>query len=303
MDSSAAHAIAKLKDMMHKRYQIEVNIFVTGSHREGFPCEYSLARALKETEPAQNWASVDYNDVAATSPDPSRARRGSVSVLANSKAIEAIQLVRDYPKNRVCTCLDEALIFAEDILVARENPIFLMTAAKRLAGEPFPEEDDGHAVCESEERQLAVSMMESIVPMTVTPAVRRSISVFVSKCVREEYKEGDVIWNEGDESDSAKILLSGNVCATIEGTNVREYVARGNIFGELGLVDGTCRLSTVTCSSKVTVAYSMKRDMFDRMVQSNHLEARLLERIAIRYLAHRVQHVSNRIVDTHCLPI
>lgn len=312
MDSSAAHSIAKLKTQMHKRYKVEVSIFVTGTHRDGFPCAYSLSKALAQSEGQQHAQSehceqpplsLDYSDVAVPSPGPSKAHRGSVSVLVKSKSVRAIQVIRDFPKNRVCNCLDEALIFAEDILVARENPSLLLTATRRLAGEPFPEEEDVHARTGEEERSLAASIMVSIVPIEVTPDVQKSISSFVSKCIREEYERGEVLWKEGDESDSAKILLSGTVCATIEGTNVREYVAAGNIIGEFGVVDGARRLSTVTCTSKVAVTFSMPRTVFDEMVRSNQLEARLLERIAIRYLAHRVQHVSNRILETHCLPI
>ena len=301
MDSSAAHSIAKFKGLMHKIYQVEVSIFVTGTHREGFPCEYALAEALATAESEQQ-TSVDYNDVETKSPDPSRARRGSVSVLAKDKPLKAVQEVRNYPSNCVCTSLDEALVFAEDFLVARENPSLLSTPARPLASKPSPDEVDEERT-EAEERKLACSMLESIVPMKVTEDVKLSVVAFVSKCAREEYRKGDIIWKEGDESDSVKILVSGTVCATLEGTNLCEYVTTGNIFGELGLVDGNRCLSTVTCSSRVAITYSLQKETFDQMVECNQPEARLLERIAIRYLAHRVQHVSNRIFETHCLPI
>jgi len=216
-----------------------------------------------------------------------------------SKSMKAAQFVREFPRNRVCNSLDEALVFAEDILVARQDPSLLTKGPYSLIEDPLGEEKE---MTEREERDLAESYLESVVPLPTTPDLMKSIKKFVAKCVREEYNEGDIIWKEGAKSDSVKILVRGIVCATLEGTRVCEIVARGNIFGELGLVDGTRRLSTVTCRTKVVI-YSLNKDVFDNMVQWNHREARLLERIAIRYLAHRVQHVSNRIVDTHCLPI
>lgn len=213
--------------------------------------------------------------------------------------MQAAQAVREFPKNRVVCSLDEALVFAEDILIARDNPYLLnLSPQAHLLDVSLSEVQ----MTEADERKLAASFMENIVPMANTPELKDKIASFVSKCVRETFKAGDSIWMEGDESESAKILLSGTVCATLEGTKVSEVVAKGNIFGELGLVDGTRRLSTVTCQTDV-VLYSLDKAQFEEMVAKNHPEARLLERIAVRYLAHRVQHVSNRIFETHCLPI
>ena len=67
MDSSAAHAIAKLKDVFHRSYSVEVTIFVTGRHREGFPCAYALSEALTAED---THSSVDFNDVRTSSPSP-----------------------------------------------------------------------------------------------------------------------------------------------------------------------------------------------------------------------------------------
>jgi len=298
MDSSAAHGITKLKGLMHQLYDVEVSIFVTGGHREGFPCEYALSAALCETEPVMNDKSVDFNDVPASSPDPSRARRGSVNISAGSKSMKAVQAVREFPKNRVCTSLDEALVFAEDILIARENS-FLLTQSPQA--HLYDDVDDGD-MTEQEERAQATSFLENIVPMEMTPQLKKTIASFVAKCTRKEYNESQILWREGDFSNCANILLRGTVCATLDGTKVREIVNKGNLFGELGLVDSSNRLSTVTAVTNVVV-YSMDKKTFDSLVHNNQREARLLERTAIRYLAHRVQHVSNRIYETHCLPI
>ena len=296
MDSSASHAICKLKGLMHQLYHIEVSVFVSGSHREGFPCAYALSLALSETDKIEELC--DFNDLTTTSPDPSRSRRGSVSISLGSKSIQAAKILREFPKNRVCASLDEALVFAEDILIARENPNLLHKGPPDMLMNMTDTED----LSEAQEREIAAVYMENIVPMTKSDDLKKAVASFVSKCVRKEFQEGDTIWREGDQSESVNILVRGTVCATLEGTAVCEVVHKGNIFGELGLVDGTHRLSTVTCRTRV-VLFSLPKSVFDEMVEKNQPEARLIERIAIRYLAHRVQHVSNRIFETHCLPI
>jgi len=293
MDSSAAHAIAKLKDVFHRFYSVEVTIFVTGRHREGFPCAYALSEALT-TEDAH--VSIDFNDVKVSSPAPASAPRGTISVTPGSKSMRASATLRKFAKNHVFNSLDEALMLAEDILIAREKP-------KLLAKVPSLEFHDIDDLTLEEEKLLAARYFENLTPDGKRFENTQAISTLLSKATREEYSEGDVLWQQGDESDSAKLLVRGKLVATVKGADVSEDVARGNVLGELGLIEGVRRFSTVKVTSNKAVLYSINRSAWEEIAQKKPEAARILDRIAIRYLAHRVNHVSNRIVETRCLPV
>lgn len=296
IDSSAAHAIAKLKDVFHRSYSIEVTIFVTGRHREGFPCAYALSEALTTED---NASTVDVNDVLVESPRPARAPRGSINIKPGTKSMKASRALRNFAKNHVFNSLDDALMLAEDILIAREKPRLLKKTSA------FVYQHGEAELCIEEEKTLAARYLESLTPDGKTDETRDAIRFLVSKAFREEYHEGDVIWEQGNESDSAKLLIYGNLVATVPGAeaNAAENVARGNVLGELGLIEGIRRLSTVTVASKKAILYSLNRSEWEDIVRIRPDAARVLDRITIRYLAQRVQHVSNRIFETRCLPV
>ena len=63
------------------------------------------------------------------------------------------------------------------------------------------------------------------------------------------------------------------------------------------------RMSSVKCLSDEAVVYSLSRQSYDELLQKDPHAARLIDLICIRYLSARVQHVSNRIFETRCLPI
>jgi SulP family sulfate permease len=295
MDSSAAHAIAKLKDVIHRSYSVEVTIFVTGKHREGFPCAYALSEALTVEDTHET---IDFNDVQVNSPKPARARRGSISVTPGSKAMKASQALRAFAKNHVFDDLDAALMLAEDFLVARERPSLL----KRSTQDFLEHLDDEH-LGEEEEKRLAVRCFENLVPDGKAFETQRAIELLLSKMTREEYAEGSILWKHGEDSDCAKLLVYGALIATVDGTDVREKVKQGTLLGELGLIEGFRRLTTVSCTSEKAIVYSISRREWDEIVKKKPEVARIIDRIAIRYLAQRVQHVSNRIFETRCLPV
>lgn len=278
MDSSAAHTIAKLKDVFHRSYAVEVTIFVTGRHREGFPCAYALSEALT-SEDAH--VSVDFNDVQASSPTPARAPRGSISVSPGSKSMRASMALRNFAKNHVFNSLDEALMLAEDILIAREKPKLLVKVGSL-------EYHDQQDLTLEGERVLAARYVENLTPDGKNFENKLAIAALLSNATREEYSQGEVIWQQGDESDSAKLLLYGKLVATVKGADVTEEIVRGNVLGELGLIENVRRFSTVKVTSDIAVLYSIGRSPWQELVQKNPEAARILDRIAIRYLAHRV---------------
>jgi sulfate permease, SulP family len=130
-----------------------------------------------------------------------------------------------------------------------------------------------------------------------------TVSVLVQLLQREEYSKGAFIWNQASDSDSAKVLICGKLVSRLEGNETQELIAQGHFIGELGLVHGMKRLTTVECVSESAILYSLNKNEWEWLAQRQPRVARIIDMLVIRYLAHRVQHVSNRIFETRCLPI
>jgi len=323
MDSSAAHAIAKLKKIMHRLFHVEISIFVTGSDRGGFPCEYALSEALSANEAGGKSArgkeaeeEIDLYDLQMAQSPPGLRResssqrasqRGSISVTPNTKTAMASRLLNVKTDGRVCESLDDALKFAEDILIARVDPRLQNFS---LTDPSFRAEDDTDAInlTVDEERHRAKCYLKDLLEYFPDERTNEcdflstSVDLIVSMMVREEYKQDNILWEQGAESGSLKIIVSGDLVSVIEETGASEPVARGNVVGELGLVHGTKRLTTLMCSSPKAVLYSLDTESWNRLKKDHPKVASLIDEVVIRYLAHRVQHVANRYFHT-TLPV
>lgn len=67
---------------------------------------------------------------------------------------------------------------------------------------------------------------------------------------------------------------------------------------ELGLVHGA-----QSCVYRKKAVSRLSREALNELVKQQPYSPRLVDGIVIRYLVLRVQHVSNRIFETRCLPI
>lgn len=132
---------------------------------------------------------------------------------------------------------------------------------------------------------------------------KKLMEQFFSYFTRETYKKGDVLWRQGSTSDSAKLLVTGGLIASLENeAGTTETISIGSMIGESGLVDNTNRNSSVHATEDAVV-YSLSRDSWDVMKDKDPKCAHAMYSIVVRYLTLRVQHCSNRIFETRCLPI
>jgi SulP family sulfate permease len=281
IDSSAARAIVKLKDTILKEYKIQLCIFVSGSI-EGFPTEFDLRDKLS-TE----------RDVFDSNP-PSE----DTSLLAKQIKDEEDQNMSKYTGSCVRDSLDLALMEAEDALIAKQNPS-LLEEDDLLTQFTFNVQSD--ALSSTEEKEEFISSFKVICPINISD---EEVNLLFLSFEREVFQEGDLIWKQNDQSDCVKLLILGQLIAELENeAGTKEIVPKGSIIGELGLVNGDPRMSTVKCSSKDAVLYSMNREKFEKLVVQQPKLARYIDLICVKYLTLRVQHVSNRIFETRCLPI
>jgi sulfate permease, SulP family len=295
IDSSAAQAISKLKNAMLTRYNCEFCIFVTGSD-DGFPTEFRLSEELSKSPTAKAGAPNGATDTEAPNED--------TALLMKSVAADWESKVKaEYLGSRVCSSLDVAVYLAEKALVARKDPTLLdlddydyafrnnCRHVSPLTPTSSPED----------ERLVAQRFFENLCPVGIEPGHFELLYSFLE---REVYKKGDLIWMQDSLSDCAKLLVSGTLMAQLENeAGTTEEVNRGNFIGELGLVQGYRRMSSVHCISDEAIAYSLNRTSYEELVRTSPTVARYIDLICIKYLANRVQHVSNRIFETRCLPI
>jgi sulfate permease, SulP family len=276
IDSSAAQALTKLKALMNKQYEIELSIFVSGSEH-GFPCAFDLSKELM-TRVQDECLVVD---------ETSLLLENSGNSTSSNAANVTCHISED---------LNSALIHAENYLIARLNPSYLVESlspdnTKSVILQPNSTWED--------ESEVAIYFL-----MNLTSADRTLVERLFSHYVREHYIKDDIVWKQGDPSTSVKLVIRGMLMSTLEmEAGTVESVSVGNSIGELGFIEGSRRMSTVTCWSEDAIVYSMSRESYNELLMHHPHSARLLDVICIRYLSARVQHVSNRIFETRCLPI
>nr|WP_321399893.1 cyclic nucleotide-binding and patatin-like phospholipase domain-containing protein [uncultured Desulfobacter sp.] len=88
---------------------------------------------------------------------------------------------------------------------------------------------------------------------------------------KESYHKGDVICRQGESGDSMYVIHSGTVSVFKETDGQSYFVSelkRGNFFGEMSLLSGAYRNSTVEATLDVTV-YCLARKNFDILIKTN----------------------------------
>ena len=113
---------------------------------------------------------------------------------------------------------------------------------------------------------------------------------------REVYNKGDIIWEGGSTSDSAKFVVRGTLVGIQDEENDNlEEIESGQIIGESALVQNMKRTCTVKCQSEVAVLYSLSRKTYQRLLKQSPHVAMCIQIITIRNLSFRARHVSHNI--------
>lgn len=284
IDSSAAQAITRIKAFMRSQYDVQLSIFVSGS-QHGFPCAFDLSRELRAPETTSRCDTYHIAEETTGLLDVPR--------ISSIDEVEAML----YSGSHVSEDLNSALICAENSLIARQNPALL-------------DDDSGigtvnnklqlcHRSSVSDEKEVALRYLRNL-----CGADKKHTELLLSKYDREAYFKNDIVWKQGSPSTSVKLLVRGTLISELEneaGTN--ETISVGNSIGELTFIEDVARMSSVKCLSDEAVVYSLSRQSYDELLEKDPHAARLIDLICIRYLSARVQHVSNRIFETRCLPI
>ncbi|GMH62705.1 hypothetical protein TL16_g03534 [Triparma laevis f. inornata] len=183
--------------------------------------------------------------------------------------------------------LDKALELLEDMIVSAVNPNLINESFFRVAGE---------------ETEFLHAMMLAHCPTADKSTVKTLLTYFK----RVGLKKGEVVWKQGGKADRLCAIVRGQLLSYLEEeAGTTERVVAGDVVGELGLImghEGERRLTTLVAEVDCVV-YELTSEAFATLKAKKPAVAIYLFQLCVRYMSHRLQHVSNRFVETKCIPI
>jgi CRP/FNR family transcriptional regulator len=93
------------------------------------------------------------------------------------------------------------------------------------------------------------------------------LSGFAIFSLVKEFKQGHHIFVEKDRADGFYVLLSGHLAVGTEGRFASE-LSEGDVFGEMGLVEGATRETSVTVVSADAEVLFMSRQSFQDLLRT-----------------------------------
>lgn len=291
IDSSAAQSIVKLKSFIQKNYNVKILLLVTGT-TDGLRCNYGLSQKFVDELGRKSIHVVTKNTLSIK-----ETRRMSLAgvALVNLKVTEedtVEHVMADIPNSQVFHTIDDALVFAEDVLIALEDPTILQTDCSVR----FPL---------SARRSSNTDEVKSILENLLPEASENEIETIQLLLTKESYHKDDIVWEQGDVSESLKLVVSGSLISLLEDGvgDATGLICVGATIGELGLVNDIPRMTTVKVLSDEATLYSLSREKWISLTEDHPKVARYIDMLVIRYLHHRIQHVSNNVFDRRSLPV
>ena len=127
----------------------------------------------------------------------------------------------------------------------------------------------------------------------ITPAELQAISLI---CKEITFKSGEVITRQGETGDDLYIVLDGYVEVLHSGTSPElsprtiVHLGKGQIFGEMALVDHGPRSATVRAASDPTKLLKIHCDEFEQECEENHHLGYVIMRNIAADLSFKLRH-------------
>lgn len=99
---------------------------------------------------------------------------------------------------------------------------------------------------------------------------------------RKEFNTGDVIFSESQLASSLYVLEKGNVTLTIPGSYTI-FVQRGDVFGEIAIINDTARLGTALARTKCSVLELDTKALYNDKVIPSIIALKITKIIAKKY--------------------
>ncbi len=116
-----------------------------------------------------------------------------------------------------------------------------------------------------------------------------------------QYEDGETIIQEGDMDPWLYFLLSGKIRVTKENEEIGTIVKKGEIFGEMRIIDDQTRSATVRSIGK-TICLAVDTSAGNRLSTSDQKDERLdflllLYRIFAEYMTHRLRLTNEELIQ------
>ncbi len=99
---------------------------------------------------------------------------------------------------------------------------------------------------------------------------------------RKEYKKGEVVFSESQCAASVYVLEQGSVTLTIPGSYTI-FVRRGDVFGEIAVINDTVRLGTAVAKTKCSVLELNTEALYDDAIIPSKIALKITRVIAKKH--------------------
>ncbi|MEE9561664.1 MAG: cyclic nucleotide-binding domain-containing protein [Thermoanaerobaculia bacterium] len=131
------------------------------------------------------------------------------------------------------------------------------------------------------------------------------INFLASLSKEERLKPGQVIFSEGEPGDKMYVVLDGEVMISKlipgVGEEALAFLARGDYFGEMALIDRLPRSAEAKAHSEGALVLSIPRDVLEGILNIQKVSSVRLLRLLSSLVAHRLRESDDRLVGWHVL--
>lgn len=147
--------------------------------------------------------------------------------------------------------------------------------------------------------------LQNIQRLLTIPALRHFETANLGKLLKlskiREYEDGEVVIEEGDLDPWLYFLLSGKIRISKEGKDIATISRKGEIFGEMRIVDSLSRSASVYAEGK-TVCLAVDTSVGNRLSSDSSRDEKLdflllLYRIFAEYMSIRLRLTNEELVQ------
>lgn len=148
--------------------------------------------------------------------------------------------------------------------------------------------------------------IENIQRLMTISALKHFETTNLGKLLRlskiRQYDDGEIIIKEGDMDPWLYFLLSGRIIISKEGEKIGSINKKGEIFGEMRIIDDQSRSASVFADGK-TVCLAVDTSAKNRLSSADNQDERLdflllLYRIFAEYMTYRLRLTNEELIKT-----
>jgi len=125
----------------------------------------------------------------------------------------------------------------------------------------------------------------------------KDINVLLRLSEAIKYKPGEMILEEGGQDKLLYFLVSGRVNIIKNGEDLAVLQRNGDIFGEMGIIDGSARSASAYALDE-TICLTIDISNIDRFSGNDRITiCYILYRVFSEFLANRLRHTSEELID------